>query len=282
MKAGAAEQHHLPRLSEIIAGELRRRILSGEYTDGDTLPKQEDLFEQFGVSPPSVREALRVLETEGLVTVKRGNVGGAIVHAPVASKVAYMLAMVLQSRSVPVRDVSDALAHLDPACAAQCALRRDRKRTVVRILRATVKESGRLLDDPPAYAAVARRFHQEMVDNCGNETMRIVVGTLETLWTQHVRWLSGRPAGLGVRPGPPPEPTREEFQTLSVLASRRDSLDEHAALVELISAGDSAGATLQAHRHLSVHQDLAYPFSLDTVVSADILRDSSNQRGAVG
>jgi GntR family transcriptional regulator, transcriptional repressor for pyruvate dehydrogenase complex len=278
MKAGAAEQHHLPRLSEIIAGELRRRILSGEFADGDTLPKQEDLFEQFGVSPPSVREALRVLETEGLVTVKRGNVGGAVVHAPVASKVAYMLGMVLQSRSVPIRDVSDALAHLDPACAAQCALRRDRKRTVVRILRATVKESGRLLDDPPAYAAVARRFHQEMVDNCGNETMRIVVGTLETLWTQHVRWLSGRPGP----PGRPPESAREEFQTLSVLAARQDSLDEHAALVELISAGDSAGATLQAHRHLSEHQDLAYPFSLDTVVSADILRDGSSQRGAVG
>jgi GntR family transcriptional regulator, transcriptional repressor for pyruvate dehydrogenase complex len=269
VKAGAVEQHHLPRLSEIIAGELRNRILSGEYADGDTLPKQEDLLEQFGVSQPSVREALRVLETEGLVTVKRGNVGGAIVHAPVASKVAYMLGMVLQSRSVPIRDVSDALAHLDPACAAQCALRRDRKRTVVRILRATVKESAGLLDDPPAYAAVARRFHQEMVNNCGNETMRIVVGTLETLWTEHVRWLSGRPG---------PESVREEFQTLSALPGRKDSLDEHAALVELISAGDSAGAALQAHRHLSEHQDLSYPFSLDTIVSADILRDSRWRR----
>ena len=270
MKAGAVEQHHLPRLSEIIAGELRNRILSGEFADGDMLPKQEDLLEQFGVSQPSVREALRVLETEGLVTVKRGNVGGAIVHAPVASKVAYMLGMVLQSRSVPIGDVGNALAHLDPACAAQCALRRDRKRTVVRILRATVKESARLLDDPPAYAAVARRFHQEMVDNCGNETMRIVVGTLETMWTEHVRWLSGRPR---------PESTREEFQTLSARPGRKESLDEHAALVELISAGDSPGAALQAHRHLSEHrQDLSYPFSLDTIVSAEILRDSSWRR----
>ena len=72
-----------------------------------------------------------------------------------------------------------------------------------------------------------------MADNCGNETMRIEVGTLETLWTEHVRWLSGR---LG------PESTR------------------------------------QAHRHLSEHQDLSYPFSLDTIVSADILRNGRNRR----
>lgn len=264
MRAGATTQYHVPRLAEMIAGDLRSRILSGEYADGDTLPKQEDLLEQFGVSPPSIREALRVLETEGLVTVKRGNVGGATVHAPLASKVAYMLAMVLQSRSVPVGDVSRALAHLDPACAAQCALRPDRKRTVVAVLRANIKESAKLLDDPPAYAAVARRFHQDLVDRCGNETMIIVVGTLETLWTEHVRWLSGQPAT---------PKAQEEFKTLSTLSGRKASLQEHTELVDRIAAGDSEGAAQIARLHLSEHQDLAYPFSQDTVVSADILRD---------
>ena len=46
------------------------------------------------MSPPSIREALRVLDTEGLVTVQRGNVGGAIVRAPQAGEVAYMLGLV--------------------------------------------------------------------------------------------------------------------------------------------------------------------------------------------
>jgi GntR family transcriptional repressor for pyruvate dehydrogenase complex len=263
MKAEAKSQYHVPRLAEMIAGELRARILSGEYADGDTLPKQEDLLEQFGVSPPSIREALRVLETEGLVTVKRGNVGGAVVHAPLASKVSYMLALVMQSRSLPIRDVSKALAHLDPACAAECAVRSDRRRTVVPVLRTTIKESAGLLDDPPAYAAVARRFHEEMVNNCGNETMIIVVGMLETLWTEHVRWLSDQPNRRSAK---------EELETLSTLEGRKASLQEHMELVDHIAAGDSEGAASVARRHLSEHQDLNYPFSLDTVVSAEILR----------
>src|SRR5947209_10077490 len=123
-------QYRQPRLAEVIAAELREGILAGEYEDGGSLPKQEDLIERFGVSPPSIREALRVLETEGLVTVQRGNVGGAIVHAPQAGQAAYMLALVLQHQAVPVRDIVATLQRLDPACAEACAERPNRRRTV--------------------------------------------------------------------------------------------------------------------------------------------------------
>ena len=89
-----------PRLAEMVADGLRERILSGELGDGDMLPKQDDLLAEFRVSPPSIREALRILETEGLITVQRGNVGGAIVHRPKPATAAYMLGLVMQSRSV--------------------------------------------------------------------------------------------------------------------------------------------------------------------------------------
>src|SRR6478736_7209435 len=57
------------RLAEAVADALRNRILNAEYADGAMLPKQEELVDEFGVSLPSVREALRSLETEGLITV---------------------------------------------------------------------------------------------------------------------------------------------------------------------------------------------------------------------
>src|SRR5665213_2233949 len=100
MKAPRQFQLKQPRLAEIIAVNLRDRILASEFADGSNLPKQEDLLDEFGVSPPSMREALRILETEGLVTVQRGNVGGAVVHQPQVAKVAYMMALVLQARTV--------------------------------------------------------------------------------------------------------------------------------------------------------------------------------------
>lgn len=70
------------RMAELVAAALRDRILAGGIGDGSTLPKQDELVAEFGVSYPSVREALRILETEGFITVRRGNRGGATVHAP--------------------------------------------------------------------------------------------------------------------------------------------------------------------------------------------------------
>src|SRR3954462_298831 len=82
-----------PRVAEMLADVLRDRILSGELADGDLLPKQDDLLEEFGTSKASAREAFRILETEGLVTVLRGNVGGAVVHRPKPETAAYMLGL---------------------------------------------------------------------------------------------------------------------------------------------------------------------------------------------
>lgn len=243
----------------MIAGDLRDGILSGTYADGDFLPKQDDLMEQFAVSAPSIREALRVLETEGLVTVQRGNVGGAVVHAPRADKVAYMAGLVLQHQSVPVRDIVTTLQRLDPACAAQCAELPSRRRSVVPLLRANLRESKKALGDPALYAPAARRFHEIMVTNCGSPTLSLMVGTLESLWSGHVARLSGRMARV---------PTRT-----TTLEARRTSWDEHRDLLELINLGDAEGAAGLAHKHLTSHDDLAYPFSLDSVVAAETVRE---------
>src|SRR5258708_35837056 len=88
-----------PRLAEIIAASLRDDILTGKLKEGDSLPRQEDLFTQFRVSLPAVREAMRILETEGLVEVRRGNVGGADRHLPPAGAPAPVERLGLQARA---------------------------------------------------------------------------------------------------------------------------------------------------------------------------------------
>ena len=65
---------------QLVADELRRQILSGELADGESIGNEGGLIERFGVSRPSLREALRILETEGLITVVRGVLGGVVVH----------------------------------------------------------------------------------------------------------------------------------------------------------------------------------------------------------
>ena len=253
-----------PRLAEVIARELRERILSGELPDGALLPKQEDLIEEFGVSLPSVREGLRVLETEGLVVVQRGNVGGAVVHRPGPAKAAYMLALVLQARAVPLGDVMVAIRAIEPVCAAACAERPDRAGEVLPHLRATLDEAAAVVGDGPAYAALARRFHHELVERCGNETMIVVVGALESLWSVHVEHLA----------------RRTDLGAYEDEARRRRTIDEHEAIYLAIEHGDARAAHRATATHLAGPEEgdavrpVHYAVDVGAVVDAGLTRDA--------
>jgi GntR family transcriptional repressor for pyruvate dehydrogenase complex len=155
------------RVAELVAGRLRDRILRGEMHDGDLLPKEDELREEFPVSKPSMREALRILETEGLVTVRRGNQGGAVVHRPTASDAAYTLAIVLSGQRVSIDDVAASLREVEPACAALCAGRPDRDEAVVPPLRRLYDESLAAVEDLVAVTVLSRRFHETLVELCG-------------------------------------------------------------------------------------------------------------------
>jgi DNA-binding FadR family transcriptional regulator len=221
-------------VAQVVASALRDQILSGTIRDGGALPKQEELLEEFNVSLPSLREALSILETEGLLTVQRGNVGGAIVHAPTPEQTAYTAALVLQSRRVTVDDVVNALRRLDPLCAALCAERKDRRRTLVPVLTETVEDSRGSLDEPERYARLARLFHEQMVAFCGNESLTLMAGALDWIWGAHDDQLAIRTAQLG--------PAAER-------RGRETSLAHHQRILDAIVAGDAREAEAAARDH---------------------------------
>jgi len=225
-----------PRIAEIVADELRRQIIDGELADGDLLPRQEVLVEQFNVSLVSLREALRILETEGLVSVRRGNRGGAVVHAPAKTSAAYMLGLLLQSESVEVADLGMALQELEPACAALAARRPDRADTLVPELNRVNDAMAEHLDDGRACTEIGREFHDLVVRGCGNHTIIAVVGSLETLWSSHERQWADESAARGTYPS---------------LAKRRAVLNTHIKLAETIAEGDVDRARRIAGRHLA-------------------------------
>jgi DNA-binding FadR family transcriptional regulator len=176
------------RLAERVAERLREMIISGEIGNGERLPRIEDLVDEFGVSVQSMREALRALESEGLISVQRGNVGGSLVHRPTDETAAYTLALVLRSRGTSVRDVFEAMALLHPGCAMACARRSDRNETVVAELRALNKEARETLDDRgPGFTHAMTSFHEVIVRGCGNNTLALMAGALTSVWVVNVR-----------------------------------------------------------------------------------------------
>ena len=171
----------------LIADYLRRAIVQGEMAEGSALPPLDQLRKQFGVGLPAVREAIRILESEGLVTVVQGNTGGAIVHAPSLAGAASRLGMVLQNQRVELGDLAGALRAIEPVCAQLCAEQRDD--TAVDVLTGLIEEARSATDEEQTAIMLNRRFHETLAERCGNQTLRALVGALEFLWSgQEQHW----------------------------------------------------------------------------------------------
>ncbi|MDT5177179.1 MAG: GntR family transcriptional regulator, transcriptional repressor for pyruvate dehydrogenase complex [Mycobacterium sp.] len=211
----------------------------------------------FGVSHPSVREALRILETEGLVTVRRGSVGGAEVHRPDQASGAYHLGLLLQGARVTLGDLAQGLLLLEPLCAGEVARRTDRATAVVPALTANVDASADAVSDGVAFTRIAREFHDLVVAFTPNDTMRYVVRSLVALWSaQEQQWAATR-----TKRGEYPSP-----------AAARGAVRTHRRLVDEIAAGRADEAQAIARKHLAATQALVLERFTDDVVNASSAR----------
>lgn len=230
----AAPKVHVPRVAEVVAAHLRLRIVAGELRDGDALPRESVLLEEFGVSRPSLREALRVLETEGLVRIRRGNLGGAVVRRPTAASAAYHLSLTLRANDVTHDDLAAARLAVEPLCVALAAGLPERQ--------AIVDELTRLVDESEGcgttaeFTEAAHTFHRRLTELCGNTTMKLVAGTLESVWA------SQETRVVGFEPGA--DSSKE----------RRSSIAAHRRLVTAIAEGDPDRASREMRRHLAEAQ----------------------------
>lgn len=114
----------VPKASDVLAGEVRERILSGEFTEGTALPPERQLVEQTGLSRATVREALRILEVERLLEIRPGRGGGAFVHRPGRESLANTVRLVIRGQRIRLEDLHETREAIEPACAALAARRR--------------------------------------------------------------------------------------------------------------------------------------------------------------
>jgi len=239
LEAQRTDSLYQPRLAELLARELRRGILRGDVPDGALLPAQDELCNRFKVGKVAVREALRILQNEGLVTVKRGNVGGAVVHYPEPNFASRMLAMVMEARDVRASHLATALQELEPLCAAMCAGRSDRTTHLVPQLYTLVHESESVLSDPMTFTRLTRKFHELLVSGCGNGALVVVVGALESIWSPVAEgWASHA----------------ETMESYPDVQTRRAVVRVHERITALIAEGRADGAARLVRKHLALTQ----------------------------
>jgi GntR family transcriptional repressor for pyruvate dehydrogenase complex len=233
MAAAKPERTRPREKPQQIADELRALIASGALAEGDSLGHEPDLVERFGVSRPSLREALRILEAEGLVTVVRGVRGGVIVHAPDLRMTARTAALVLQARNVPLADVFEARSVLEPIAARAITTMRGR-RAAIKQLRDLVAEEEAVIGDPERFGVANASFHERLVALAGNQTMSILAEMLNDIVARAVTRVSQ---------------TEDAVGSLSV---RRRGIRSQLRLLDLMGTGDEMAVEEHWRAHMQV------------------------------
>lgn len=210
-----------------VADHLRRRIVSGELAAGQRLPSEALLQEAFGVSRSTVREALRMLASQRLVSTTRGVTGGTTVEAPDPGDVAEMLstslALLSQTESCTVVELLEVRELLEVPAARLAAQRR----TDVQLARLSAAVPGTDGDQPPTTYEVNRSLHELVLEASGNRLLPMLTQPLfEVMRTRFLR--DRAPAGFW------------------------DAVhDDHGSVVEAIAARDAEGAAAAMATHLA-------------------------------
>jgi DNA-binding FadR family transcriptional regulator len=114
----------VPKAKDVLADDLRERILRGDFPEDTALPPERELVKQTRMSRATVREALRILEVQGLVRIKTGRAGGAYVSRPGHDSMADSVDLLIRARQIRIPALLETREAIEPFCAQLAAQHR--------------------------------------------------------------------------------------------------------------------------------------------------------------
>jgi len=231
------------KAAELVADHLRSEIVSGNIPAGDSLPVERELIDTYGVSRPTLREALRILETEGLLEITRGVKGGAKVLGPSLTLATHAFGMILQAKGTKLVDVQIARSIIEPPAARMVAERQSAEDLPV--LRAAL-DAERALIGTPEFPFAAMRFHEALIGLSRNDTIDAFLQVLHEIHEgAAVMFSKGK----------------------TTKASAQRTVHQHEKLLAHIEAGDGDAAE-------ALWRDYWEPFTRDTGTAVvDVLNE---------
>ena len=223
---GDGDEHVAPRkLSSLVADKITERILRNGLTPGSRLPSEAEMRRQLGVGRGTVREALRVLEAQGLITVYSGPQGGPVVEELDVEHMTRLLLLLLISWEATLHDVCVVRDVLDPLTAGLAAEHASDEQ--LEQLRQSVKTLRTVAADEESIVRENQLFHQLLGEACGNPVLAAFIGAV-------TRIFDGYAMG-SVKYGP---------------SEARNIAYFHGAIVDAVTARDVAMAQEAARNHI--------------------------------
>jgi DNA-binding FadR family transcriptional regulator len=243
-----SSQVRIPKIAEIVAGKIRRAIVEGSI--GENLPSEAKLIEMFEVSRPTIREAIRILEFENLISVARGARGGARIKAPSVDFVSRAMGVALQTRGATLGDIYAARSMIEPLAARLAAETRPAEAAAA--LRQHVVAEQEELKKNLVITGFAAEFHRTLMDQCGNQTFALVGIALHDLVSKHNQ--------LAHRTRPPEDPA-------VTLKRSKAGVRSQERLIEYIVAGRGD----DAENHWRAHMAKAGEFFLQGLAETSVV-----------
>jgi len=236
-KEPRAAAFRAPRASDLIARHLRHRIIRGLLKEGERLPPEAELIRAFKVSRPTLREAISILEAEGLISMQRGVHGGAIVHRPDWRMAARYVEFILESDKVPVTDVFLIRAIFEPVAAR--ILAEERSADAPAILRSSIEEWRAKFSSDLDFGIAAAHMHQKLVELTQRPTLILLSKLVLRVYERYLYVVS------------------ETIQKhASNIEGKSKGLRAVEKLIDLIEIGDGPGAEAFWRKHMELNGQL--------------------------
>lgn len=165
------------RIFEDLVAQIEGAILDGRLKTGDKLPAQRDLVDMFQTSRGPLREALRVLEQKGLLEIRRGVRGGAVVKQPGIAPVAESLGLLIRHREITLAELSEFREGVEGSVAAIAAQRATPAdiRQLKSLLKQAKKQVGEGIEAWERFCQVDNRIHVAIAKAAGNRVYEFVL-----------------------------------------------------------------------------------------------------------
>ena len=186
LATGPSKRRRTTKVAESVAREILHDIADRKLPPGAKLPSEAEMAETLNVARASLREALRILEIHGMITIKPGPGGGPMVAAISSEDLGKTLTFFLQASGTTFREVMQARLVLEPIMARQAAERGDTE--VHAALREGIDRSRRVLDEgDEQYLDVATGFHSVVSGASGNSVLDLLTRALKDIYVARVR-----------------------------------------------------------------------------------------------
>ena len=215
------------KVSESVAREIIRN--SAGLPPGSTLPPESAMLEHYGVSRGSLREALRILEVQGLIVIKPGPGGGPILRGPESATLGKTQTLFFHLLGAQYRDLVNARRQIEPMLVGLAAQRQDRE--ALEPLRAFLAPTSPSSWSDPEYLRIASDFHSTVTGLSGNPILTMLCHALHDIALFRLR-----DAGFSD-------------------SDRLRSLRDHATIAKAVLDGNAKKAETLMREHMIVFTD---------------------------